>query len=391
MELLEDLRRHWHLEESALRGWACIYVQHILESNRKCAEFLESLGLDRQLLRVFGKGYSSSSLVLAKYEQCGYNVEDRQHDYRFDEPFDDSIIRNVSDGISQLAQAGCGKILIIDEGGIASRAVRTLKLNPHLQLACTELTTRGAVHYPLLSQRYPVIDVARSFVKKTIESKCIAKSMLECLDTELVRQNLPALRDVRVGIIGLGSIGGELSRQLAIREVLTLRHDLVTDRSDATDIAGVLSSSDILLSSTGGGYVSIREFERLVSDKVLVNCGSSDVEFNLWQIATSLNHSLIRFGVFSYASPPWSDTATLDLGEAEVKFLRGGFPINFDGSPDPIPENQIQLTRAALMAGALQSVRTLVPGVHALDPEIQELLLRSMRSAESLDQQNASP
>ena len=204
--------------------------------------------------------------------------------------------------------------------------------------------------------------------------------MLECLGDELTRLCLGPIEALRVGIIGVGSIGSEMSRQLSIRGITALHHDLLSDSSTAADLVNILSVSDIILSSTGGGHIGMKEYELINGDKILVNCGSSDVEFNLWQIASNCRHQSASPALFAHESPPWSSTAVLTLHRSSFTFLRGGFPINFDGSLDPIPEDQIQLTRAALMAGALQSVQQSAPGVYCLDYELQKFLLESFSS-----------
>ena len=59
----------------------------------------------------------------------------------------------------------------------------------------------------------------------------------------------------------------------------------------------------------------------------------------------------------------------------KVKLLARGFPLNFDGGPENIPPDEIQLTRALMLIGAAQATRARVSGVQVLDNALQARLL----------------
>lgn len=64
----------------------------------------------------------------------------------------------------------------------------------------------------------------------------------------------------------------------------------------------------------------------------------------------------------------------LQLVDRRVRFLNGGFPVNFDGSDECIPAEQIQITRALMVAAAAQAVTCQDRGVMALDNELCDWL-----------------
>jgi hypothetical protein len=379
MRLLEDLRSHMRPPSTLLNGWACVYVQHLLASNRQCVEFLESVGLNRDAIRIFGKGYSTSRDVLNDYVRDGYAAIDRSSDYEFDGPFDEQIIAAVARALSELIKGGSERILVLDEGGIAIRALDRIPLDKVDRIAIAELTTRGTPYYRLVSGKWPVVDVARSNLKKEVEAVPIATSMLSCLEDQLRSLGLPNLRVHSIGIVGNGSIGGELRRQLAERGQNAQCFDLARERSDAESIGQLFERCSMVLSSTGGNVLRLDDLTQAKASCVFVNCGSSDVEFNLheaMQLSLAGNEDLRL--VFS--RPPWSAPADLYVRDRKLAFLRGGFPINFDGSSDPIPVERIQLTRAAMMAGAIAAVSETRPGVHALDDGVQQALIGMNRT-----------
>jgi hypothetical protein len=66
----------------------------------------------------------------------------------------------------------------------------------------------------------------------------------------------------------------------------------------------------------------------------------------------------------------------LRVVDRDVTFLNGGFPINFDGAVNCVPAQQIQLTRALMLAGAVQALEAEEVGVAPLDVETCEWLVR---------------
>jgi hypothetical protein len=62
--------------------------------------------------------------------------------------------------------------------------------------------------------------------------------------------------------------------------------------------------------------------------------------------------------------------------------LNAGFPVDFDGSPAPIPLHTIQYTMALMLAGAYQATDgpSTGPGLLGLDERLQDFLIREARS-----------
>jgi hypothetical protein len=349
--------------------WACVYVQHILSSNISCADFLVRMGLSKKNLRIVGKAYSTSELALQFYGESGYSACSVGTGYAYSEPFDAGIIRRIASDLVQLAKRA-NRLLVIDEGGLAIQALTTLPPDLFSDVAITELTARGATHYPLLSPFYPIVDVARSFAKKTVEAPIIARSMVGRLTGELQRETSIDLQHATVGVVGAGAIGRAVIGQMKDRAANVLWYDRHEERAGAT-VSAILSGANVILSCTGDGL----DWADLLSDAsrsiVLVNCGSSDVEFKLWSVRALFKHFRVQ-----NVEEPWRASIVIEVPKSkQFTFLSGGFPINFDGSEDPIPPSEIQLTRSLLMAGAVQAVMTGRAGVHELNASWQEVMM----------------
>ena len=116
---------------------------------------------------------------------------------------------------------------------------------------------------------------------------------------------------------------------------------------------------------------------------VFSNTGSSDIEFRMWALRSmTLERPEVTFEV-ERVSAPWRGRVILRNsrdGERSV-FLNGGFPINFDGTPDPIPAHRIQLTRTILMAGAVQAANLSDAGVHTLNAEWEKIIIEHFQQS----------
>ena len=377
LPLLSELRRQVESKEGCLEGWGCVYIQHILRSNVACAEFLEEMGLSKCDLRIIGKAYSTSQEALSEYIRKGFCARSIGDGYNYDQPFDMALVFQARREMQSLLESGISKLILIDEGGIGIQALAPLVLDFE-RVAVTELTARGAKHFHLLSEAAPIVDVARSVTKKTIEPPLIAASMVEHLMAAIEESENVGGKRPRFGLVGAGAIGSALIKILKERKFDVKWHDIDGNKIGGSDANELISWSDVILSSTGWGFEWDKLAVRASRVPLFANCGSSDVEFQLSRVASG--DSLlgpVRFSVHD-ARSPW-------LGAAEIQhesfgkavFLKGGFPINFDGSPDPIPAKKIQISRAILMAGAIQSVLSTDKGVKELDKEVQSRLAES--------------
>lgn len=365
-----------------LDGWSCIYVQHILRSNCDCAEFLLRRGLDKSRLRIFGKAYSTSDEALAYYNERGFRAQSIGGGYDYRAPFDDALISAVKNALDAMVAHGETRILLIDEGGLALQAAAALS-RPDLRWAVVELTARGAHHYHLLEQRAPIVDVARSDAKKRIEAPLIAKSLASLLGSRIQTTAGKSLSAMRVGLIGAGAIGAALAGELRGLGATVTPFDAVGARSTTKTIGDALIDVDVVTSSTGRGMDWSELVQSLPDGTLLANCGSSDIEFQPWRLREHFNSQ----GAFKIDTPdaPWRGNIDIATNGHKVTLLGGGFPVNFDGSPDPIPSKNIQLTRAILMAGAIQAVEHQQPGIHDLHSQMQaDLVIEYERLSDGL-------
>ncbi|MBU1540650.1 MAG: hypothetical protein KKC29_08950 [Alphaproteobacteria bacterium] len=369
LALFED---HISADYRDLSEWSCVYVQHILHSNRACVEFLARRGIVQGEINIFGKGYSTSHESADALRADGYKLWEPDELYSYDAPFDDQIIGAVADTLELLSMRR-RKLLLIDEGGIGIRALASSGAEFDV-LSAVELTSRGAQYYPLISDTVPIVDVARSDLKKVEEAPHIARSMVaHVLGGGRRRAKIP--HDAKFGLIGAGAIGQYLVSYLAEQGIPVAWHDHRIPGSTFPSSQALIDNCDVILSSTGEGIGLAGKVSEIRGAKIFGNCGSSDVEFQLHVLKRyTLDTAGCCFHV-EIPARPWAGEVRFTSPTADLTFLNGGFPVNFDGTPDPISPRYIQLTRAGLMAGAVQASCSSRPGVHALRADWQRFLV----------------
>ncbi len=368
MRSLAVLRDSAHFAENLLEDWHCIYIQHLLCSNVECVDFLFAAGLCRSRLVVFGKGYSTSPSARAMYDARQVRVFDVASDYNFERPFDERIIDAVVEYFCELRPARAIKLLILDEGGIGARALASTDLQ-FCKAAIVELTARGAHQFAPIEERARIVDVGRSLAKKTQEAEIIAASMLAFSQIEFSLRGL-CIADQAVGVVGVGAIGSRIRQGLVKLSAQVRSFDA---RNGGTRPSAIVRESAVIFSSTGEGF-EWWKYQPNLPRQYYINAESSDVEFNIARYRGREAHGSIEIEM---PGEPWRGAVIIEDAGCERFFLRGGFPINFDGSPDPIPIEAIQLTRGLLMAGAIQAVLGQARGVHELAPEFQNLVLKA--------------
>jgi hypothetical protein len=136
--------------------------------------------------------------------------------------------------------------------------------------------------------------------------------------------------------------------------------ELLSDFEIAWTLSDLLRHSDVVIGASGGTSIDAEAAEHLRDGTVLISASSGDLEFSglrQWSVrvrpilagttgptAYDLSHGLLE------ATPPPGRP-----DERRVYVANRGFPINFDGSCDPIDVRHIQLTRALIVGAVLQA------------------------------------
>lgn len=372
-----------------LADYSIVCVQHILGSTGSLIASLVRCGADPSRIHVVGKAYSTHQGVYEQLRRCRVEVTNPAFEGGADEPYDAVLARAVSRCLLRVVhrcrRLGSRRILLIDDGGHALASANALTDEFHI--CAVEQTTRGIRVASTLSPRFPVVNVGRSRAKLELEAPLIALSMTRSLDHLLgsAKDLFGAVEDVM--LVGYGAVGRAVAIRLRERR---LRLAIFDERPEARLLAvedGFATVEDLnaslgrCLVATSTGAVSFppRLHALLEPGSILASMGSSDLEFAAWQLRESAS---VR-GLFDIAGrelerrgqrPPWETHYLLADHGRNTVLMKGGFPIDFDGSPDPIPPAAIQLTRSLLLTAALQATGETRAGLVDLDAVFQNEL-----------------
>ncbi len=371
LPLLEALvqRRSPEIERRLCRT-LLVAVQHLLETTGSLLEALLRLGLRPENVFVLGKAYSSNKNVVDRLRACGLSVDGGTlpaQPGRFDEVFQADVERLWNRALQRLTRSEFIHVAVLDDGG---RCISALPTGVHrlASVSGVEQTTGGLVGGGN-SHAIRVVEVATSAAKRVLESPMISRAIL---------RRLPPLDSgARFGVIGVGNVGSAIVSHLLDRGSNVFAFDLDSSRSRAfpsvravDSLAELLWESEFVLGCSGDDvFATAPKIEWRQGETILASCSSQDREFR----------SLLTTAVESGYLANWTPVgmAGLRIGAAGVRILRGGFPLNFDGSLESVPSREIQLTRALLLGGMLQAVLCAhghdleVPGGRMLDPRFQ--------------------
>lgn len=377
------------IEQSPLSNTAVVYVHHPLRTSLNLLDSMFSLGLAPKHTFVLGKHYSENTWVVQEakrrgvhYQPCSPQVE-LGH---FDESFTRDIHSLWAEVIKQLEKRPyVENVLILDHGGHAINLMPA-SIAQNFKVVGLEKTSGGLVNWVRqgTAPSFPLINIANCATKRTLESPLIAEAVVEKLSPVIPVSRQPTT----CGVIGYGAIGTAIAEKL-----LSLGHRVIIYDNDplqlqtahlrknflaTQDLISLVASADLLFGCSGQDVTrSVEAFRLSPRDKTLISCSSGDREFlTLLQLIQKNSQS-------GTVENPLRDVTYESEFGGKIKILRGGFPYNFDDSGESVPANDIQLTRALVLAGVFQAIDFFKnpnvlgkKGLYALDAELQKFVVQ---------------
>lgn len=367
-------------EPSPLTNVVVVYIHHALHSSFSLLRAQIELGLAPQNTFVLHKSYSACKKVFEKIKNLGVHYQPCSPQNGLGK-FSHSFIRDINllwEKVLSCKQV-TDKLIVMDHGGHALSFMPAEILQKYNVIGI-EKTTAGLINASAGGLSFPIIETASCAAKRILESPLIAEAVVTKLTT-LIPVHHEALA---CGVIGYGAIGKAVANKLSSMGHKVIVYDNQSHRLKeekgiifTNEVAAVVAFSDYLFGCTGQDIAKTIDLFRLCNkNKTLISCSSEDKEFL----------SLINY-IQSVSAPP---TTTQPLNDiiyqndvgAEVRILRGGFPINFDGSGESVPHRDIELTRGLVLGSALQATRFFKnPDIlkrgnrYMLDPGIQKSIV----------------
>lgn len=395
----------WILEKYTLNvdlsNYVLIATQHLFASIIPQFDSLHQLGIRYERMFITGKAYSANALVVNELEKKGAYVNnmsinyyhtdnDKQKEYQHQLKFD--IQETINNALACMSNESKKlNILILDDGGITIDSINNLikyenpidyNIDRVFSVEQTRRGTKKLEHIKLLS---PTVNVAESNSKLILESPLIGESVLnEVMKKIKMYKDFQNITQLKVLIIGYGSIGLAVTNYCKILGMKSIFiYDVhKSEKSYAKNVEVVkslecLQDMDLVFGCSGNISIPVDSLKYITSNTMFVSTSTSNTEFlNLYGFSESIKNSIgqLSLKIAKELRQVHLDQI-LNIDGKEIIVLNGGFPINFDGSLDPIRAEKIQLTRGLMLLGSLQAIKeTKTQGLISLDKEIDEAI-----------------
>jgi hypothetical protein len=393
--LEETKERLSKVVERRMEGVAFVCVQHLVETTGSLFEALLRLGARAENVFVLGKCYSTNKGVLRRLRRMklwAHGGTKPQGLGEFTGAFKDDVRYMWDVALRHCQSEGLRSVIVLDDGGYCLQLIPRRRRQggrsqlPDLCFSGVEQTTRG---FTGIGQQapgdFPIIQVARCAVKQFIEPRMVTEAVLKRLGEIMAVRGFATA----YGVIGLGRIGQAVTNRLmelgykvhvAERSALLFEPYLVGDASGSPlsfheKAEELPPEAELVFGCTGKDvFKKTRWRHRFTGERVLASCSTGDVEF------------LTVLKAIKATQEPCGDAlgdARLVRPNGTVRVLRGGFPINFDGTPNSVAAADIQVTRCLLLGGLIQAVLSTRRAQsrnarwEKLDPEMQRFIMRT--------------
>lgn len=375
--------------DSPLRSAHILACRHLMASTVAELDAIHRILPHAEFVRIIGKPYSTNRLALIELSRRGYIRDDTiidsdpsDHEFGSYGQMHRRVTREAVD--QYLAQYPDSRtpLVVIDDGGALIDAVGQKVLDGTIRcpVVAIEQTTHGyyALNRKFLDARgiegFAIVRAFQSQAKISYEAPLIAQSVLKETWTWLTTLRGRADLDIKLpddpvfGIIGLGVVGSMVARELAEAGHVVAVYDKsrqkigIVGSSSLPNIEMAWSLQDlckyanVIIGASGGTSIGEDATSALRNGTVLVSASSGDREFRGMRRDWEIDLLPMTSGAVSpYEFAHGLLVARDKESDRRVYIVNRGYPVNFDGSPDPIPPSDIQLTRALMVGAVIQA------------------------------------
>ena len=382
-----------------LAGVTALLIQHQLGNQVPQTRALIELGISPRDLYWIDIPYTSTPAVREAVRGLGVPAENFiTGDFRLLDNYASFQRLRVQSFLRTLFEEPPERLLVLDDGAYMLEALACLRARlPYV--AIVEQTTRGlikieeSIALEFCSNEFPIVNVARSKPKTSLEPPFIGAAVCDALRRKLGASLVIGPNDHCL-VLGYGAIG---------QQVASFVHGIQGIPRDHVHVYDVIKKR--MENAAAAGFKKWSRTDRDVRFKLVVGCSGRD-SFKLGDYvlledsaflasATSGTVELSReyFIELAEASPYddiWIDPKGLDetnvhsnlnihFIDREATFLNGGFPVNFDGRVNCVPAHYIQPTPTMMCAAAVQAIRSSGKGLIDLDPSFCAWLTEEFR------------
>ncbi|MBK9175261.1 MAG: hypothetical protein IPM46_02760 [Flavobacteriales bacterium] len=387
-----------HMEAQPLKGCAALMLQHQLGNHVAQTRALLALGLRPQDLHWIDIPYTARKPVQAAIRAMGMPAENFvPGGYRVLDPYAPYMRKRVAGFLERLAADPPEHLLVLDDGSYFLDALREHPVALR-RVSIVEQTTRGIIKIEedkklaALAERFPLVNVARSRPKRELEPPFIGVAVFKALERKLLGTLRAGKRDHAL-VLGYGDIGKQVAhfaaRWLGFAPHQVHVFDTDEDRMKAVRAAG-FSEWDrtdgtrfrLVLGCSGRASFTEQDYIHLEDGAILVSASSGTVELSREQFiewADECPHDEVWIEREGLDEANIHSDLVFHFVDRDATFINAGFPVNFDGRVNCVPDRYIQPTTTMMCAAAVQAVAETRKGLVPLDPTFSTNLIDGFR------------
>lgn len=366
-------------EDRRFAGHNVVMVQHMLGQANPFLDAMCDAGLEVKKTEYVGIPYQQNPAVRLTLEKTFGVTVDVPPTGDIDAMYE-HVGAAIDRAVARSKQNG-EPILVIDDGGYASKWIHTHHADKQHLFKVVEQTTRGLTEIKALKDpQFPIVDVAGSYGKR-FESAQVGDAVVQAIRKVLDEvQQTPTRKNVLVvgaGKVGLGvadSFKGDGARvtifdpYVSPQRVAQLEargYRVLTNKAEA------LQEKFLVVGCSGHRSIDMSDFMKVSSPVFLASASSKRVEIDtvgLKELATDKDGTLRRILAAKVNEQEtwhyWTNDGRI------VTTLADGLPVNFQDVNSIAPE-LIDHTMSLMLLGAGQAVESSAKGLDALDARAQ--------------------
>ncbi len=355
-----------------------VLIQHQLGSLVPMTRALLALGADPQRIHCVDIPYTANATVQDELVRLGIprdNFAPASYNLTMSyAPYQRYRVEELA--VSLATSLGAhGKFLVFDDGSYCLEALACFATRVP-QLRVVEQTTRGIIKIDgdAALREYcdsvRVMNVAQSGPKKTLEPPFIGRAVTRSL-LERLAGDIDHLRRSPCLILGFGQIGQSVATAL-VEVGIPPRQIHVMDPSPEARAAAESRGYPLwdrragkrrfglVVGCSGSTSFGIGDRAFLEDGAVLASASSGSAELSreaFIELAdTHPSHDIYVMDRDTLPSRSIHSDITLHLVDRAVRFVNGGFPVNFDGRVNCVPPRFIQATHALQVGAAIEAL-----------------------------------
>ena len=354
-----------------------VMVQHMLGQANPLVEALTQCGMDVKRAEYVGIPYQQNPAVKATLENAhGLEVTVPEQG-NIDDMF--RVVCAAVDRAYQRHLQNGEPILILDDGGYASKYIMEKYRDKQHLFTVVEQTTRGLTEIcKLEGVEFPIVNVAGSYGKRFESAqvgdavKMAVRRVLDAVTTTPTRKDVLIVGAGKVGEGVADSFAGDGARITIYDPYVTPGRKKQLEKKGyviLTDKARALDKKFLVIGCSGHRYIDMGDFLAMSSPVFLASASSKKVEIDtlgLGELATDKEGKLRKILAAKVGE---QETFHYWLKDGRiVTALADGLPVNFQAVNSIAPE-LIDHTMALMLLGAAQAMGARGKGKKLVDLE----------------------